>query len=526
MVSLIDETSMLTIINSGEFKMWLISKRWFGNKLFLNDLNFKVHIEYFKALSENIFLIIITILKNDYSNSYFLPLITFKDLIEILDPSETNYKWIQVLKKIQFSREITFLEAEYCLLFWKTILGSIDIHDAFNNPNTYIFLLRQLGKDNTTNTLFSLEIKKKENSEKPLVSYVLKSYKNYSENLEIIKLRILNENGFKNVPKIYGSIDIHDINVIGIMELVSNRGNIGDIYWNELNDMMHEIYFQEKIKNPLSYNKNECINAINTYCIESLKISSLIGIGIDLFLKGLIKPENDSFSVDHVQFSDFFNQHISKVNSISSRILKKLHDLDYSTNTYKWNLANVEDDILKVQEICEKLREKFKEKKIRIQPIHQDLHMEQILYDKNNGDYEYFFLDFEGDPQLSIQERKKKYPIEKDVAYFLRSLSYIKLNTLMNLLNESERLKLLEDSEQKDLRKKAWQTMLTTWELYLKEKILENIQVNPILIEIFTIERILNEIIYEILYRPENMLIPILGLIDFLEQYFMRHDNH
>ncbi len=37
MVSLIDETSMLTIINSGEFKMWLISKRWFGNKLFLNE---------------------------------------------------------------------------------------------------------------------------------------------------------------------------------------------------------------------------------------------------------------------------------------------------------------------------------------------------------------------------------------------------------------------------------------------------------------------------------------------------------
>ena len=69
MENIIDKKRVVKIFNTQEFKRWLISKRWFGNKLELADLKFEVQIEYFKSLEERIFLIIIKIIKNLLRNN-------------------------------------------------------------------------------------------------------------------------------------------------------------------------------------------------------------------------------------------------------------------------------------------------------------------------------------------------------------------------------------------------------------------------------------------------------------------------
>jgi len=366
-----------------------------------------------------------------------------------------------------------------------------------------------------------LQVSNENDLEKPIVTYALKSYKNYSENLEIIKLSILNENKFENVPKLFGTFKIKNINVIGIMEVVENKGNIGDIYWNELNKLFQSYLLHQEFKDSLSLNKYEYHGLINTYCIESIKIASKIGNLLGPFWECLIKPENADYSVVDLNFSEFFSIYEKKLESVSSNIIKNLEKLDDSSFYYRFNKPEVINYIDMVLKIILRLKSRYKDGTLKIQPIHQDLHMEQILYNKINGDYRFSILDFEGDPQLSIKEKKIKYPIEKDIAYLLRSLSYIKYNTMLNHNENKKNLESIFLSNNQDNVLKAKLLLLDSWELFFKNKILENINSNKILMELFTIERILNEISYELQYRPRNLIVPILGLYEFINKHYL-----
>ncbi|MFX1275989.1 MAG: hypothetical protein ACFFBP_17345 [Promethearchaeota archaeon] len=519
MANTIDIKHVEKIFNTQEFKKWLISKRWFGNKLELVDLKFIIQIEYFKSIEERILLLIIKIIKQSYSKSYFLPLINYMNVHDILDTIEVDKNTLQNIKDHIFEGDLKLIEAEYCFFFWKIILRDIELNEAFKFPENYIFSLHQLGKDNTTNLLFSIEIKSKESIDKPAITYVLKSYKSYSENLEIMKLSILNENYFQNVPKILDTIEINEITVICIMEIVPNIGNIGEIYWNELNDMVNEISNEEKNIISLT-NRNRSINLIHKFCVESIKISTLIGEVIGNLLKGLIKSGNIDFSIEYIDAMDYFSERAKIIGSISSILIKNSNQLGNSYKILHWNKSELNNNIVGVKKIVNKLKNEYKEKKIRIQPIHQDLHMEQILYNKNNGEYMFYILDLEGDPQLSIKEKKKKFPIEKDIASFLRALSYIKLNMLLSIVDKRKNLNLSQISNQSDELIQGIQTILNIWEIYFTELILKNIEVDTTLMHLFTIERILNEMKYELLYRPKKIIIPLLGLKEIITQEY------
>ncbi|MFX0012687.1 MAG: hypothetical protein ACFE9R_20420, partial [Candidatus Hermodarchaeota archaeon] len=56
-----DKNLFQQVFNSNEFKGWLLSKRWFGDKFLLSDLSFEVLVKYFNAISDQIFLTIIEI---------------------------------------------------------------------------------------------------------------------------------------------------------------------------------------------------------------------------------------------------------------------------------------------------------------------------------------------------------------------------------------------------------------------------------------------------------------------------------
>ncbi|MFX1315788.1 MAG: hypothetical protein ACFE9T_07985 [Promethearchaeota archaeon] len=573
MLKYLDKNLVHGIFNSNEFKGWLLSKRWFGDKSALSNLEFKIILNYFEIISERILLTIIDVQKPEYTKSYFLPLICYEKIQDILEPSEKdNKKSVLTLTVNTFSKKIVLdieteqeiftinlVEGEYCLFFWKKILFDKDISETFPSrsldltlyleqfqdeknmkkvqnlietslyPDRYSLSLTQLGGGNTTNTLFLLSISNNRTPDQEPFSYVLKSYKEYLESLEPTTLFVLVKNQFPNAPKIYGTIKLKGKETIGILENVPNIGNLGDIYWTELNNMINAVF--QDINGDYSnlIEKSSVSRAIQENCIETLKVSNEIGKYIKKLHESLIYTEEEGYNLESVESHDYLESYTKKLKSMISELQKIM---TIQTETSFFNLPKINSILFDIQDIIETLRTDFKETQIQIQPVHQDLHMEQILYNKIDDQFQFYFIDFEGDPQLRYTKKKGKFPIEKDLASFLRALSYIKFNTFLKFIEKNvikkEKYEVPEEILYNIIFRRTARPLnkildvilnfLNIWESKLIAIILKNLNTDYTLITYFYIERALYELNYEILFRPSKIIVPILGLKEIIDK--------
>jgi len=389
-----------------------------------------------------------------------------------------------------------------------------------------------LGGGSTTNVLFLLRIFNKRVPNQKPDTYVLKSYKEYTERIEPRTLYVLVKNHFPNAPKIYGMVVIKGKETIGILENVPNIGNLGDIYWNELNQMVNSLFIDTEGNYSHLTNQATINGLIKDYCGESLKVSEEIGKQIKNLHKALILNGDNQYFKETVNSKEYLLEYTKKLNGMVTQIqnnIKKNQDRAFYTS------PKIISILIDIQDIIERYRSEFDAKEITIQPVHQDLHMQQILFNKVNSHYKFYFIDFEGDPQLSIEEKKSRFPIEKDLGSFLRSLSYIKFNTLINFIGEKIIDKKKFEVPEEFLfsmyfRKSAKITknqkileillnFLNSWEKKLMSKIFNpSLKLHFILIKYYTIERALHELDYELLFRPNNIIIPILGLKEIIDK--------
>ncbi|MFX1591525.1 MAG: hypothetical protein ACFFCL_02420 [Promethearchaeota archaeon] len=567
-----DKNVIQGICNSNEFKGWLLSRRWFGDKSALSNLEFDVQLEYFEIIAGKIFLTVTEVKTPNYSKAYFLPLVYYEKIETILSPSEITRSNIIKLTENTFSKKLALtieneqkvftlnlLEAEFCLFFWNKMLFDTSISEKFPSlnleltlytkqfedeinmkkvqnlieaglyPDRYELSITQLGGGNTTNVLFSLNILNKRAPDQESISYVLKSYKDYSISLEPSILYVLVKNKFPNTPKIYGTIKLRDKETIGIIENVPNSGNIGDIYWNELNNMINDV-FKDVDKDYSIFNeKSNVSQLIKERCIETLQVSSEIGKYIKSLHESLILPDQKSYQLESVDSNIYLKNYTKRLNSMISDL--QTHMVGQPESAF-YNLPKISSILIDIKDIIETFRSDFKDQTIEIQPVHQDLHMEQILYNKEESQYNFYFIDFEGDPQLSLEEKKGKFPIEKDLASFLRALSYIKFNTLLkfieNKIIRKDKYEVPEEILYNLFFRRAARpikkildsvlNVLNIWESKLIGKILKNLTSDYILITYFYIERALHELNYEILFRPNKIIVPILGLKEIVEK--------
>ena len=572
MINYFDKNVIQGISNSNEFKGWLLSRRWFGDKSALSNLEFDVILQYFEIIAERIFLSIIEVKTSDYSKTYFLPLLYYEKIENILESSEKTQPNILNLTENTFSKKLAMtieneqkvitlnlLEAEFCLFFWKKLLFDASISEKYPSlemeltlynkqfedevnmrkvqnlieaglyPDRYELSINQLGKGNTTNILFSLNISNKRVPDQKPISYVLKSYKDYSTSIEPSMLYVLVKNKFPNTPKIYGTIKVRDKETIGIIESVPNIGNLGDIYWNDLNNMIDSVFKDINKDYSRFSEKSNISQLIKENCIKTISVSSEIGTYIKKLHESLILPDQKQYSLESVESNAYLKNYTDGLNSMISDLLRHMTNQPESAF---FNLPKISSILIDIKDVIERFRADFEEPTINIQPVHQDLHMEQILYNKIDDQYNFYFIDFEGDPQLSLEEKKGKFPIEKDLASFLRALSYIKFNTLLRFIDKNiiskERYEVPEEILYNLFFRRAARpfnkildillNVLNTWEFKLIGKILKNLDADTILITYFYIERALHELNYEILFRPNKIIVPILGLKEIIEK--------
>lgn len=578
MIKEFDKNLIQQVIDSNEFKAWLISKRWLGDKLLLSNLDFRIVLKHFEFMSERIFITVITIEREEYSKSYFLPLIYYHKITDILDPVENIRENIVRLTEKTFSKilirsipedgqsnvfPVNLIEAEYCLFFWKKMFFDKNVSESFPSMSLNLtlyteqfqdesnmrkvqnlieaslyrdrfqFSLEQLGGGNTTNLLFLLSIRNLNFPNSKPISYVIKSYKEYIENFEPKVLFVLVKNEFPNAPKIYGTLKFHEKETVGILENVTNIGNLGDIYWNELNNMINNVFRGLNEDYRYLREKEKISQVINQNCTESLKVSEEISYYIKKLHNALVLPGQKEFDKEIVDSEIFLEQYTNKLNSIITEIQSKMKRK--SENSF-YKSPKISSILIDIKDIIEKFRTELKAPKIEIQPVHQDLHMQQILYNKIDDDYQYFFIDFEGDPQLTPEEKKQKFPVEKDISSFLRSLSYIKFNSILNFIEQNiidpNKFEVAEEFlfsiyfrkaskiTQKHKILEIFLQLLYNWENKLMSKLFGKGQkLHFTLINYFTIERALHELDYELLFRPNKTIVPILGLKEIIDKY-------
>ncbi|WP_235401566.1 maltose alpha-D-glucosyltransferase [Rubrobacter aplysinae] len=148
---------------------------------------------------------------------------------------------------------------------------------------------------------------------------------------------------------------------------------------------------------------------------------------------------------------------------------------------------------------------------------HGDYHLGQVLV--SNNDFQ--IIDFEGEPDRPLEERRRKHSPLRDVAGMLRSFNYAARSALTDV--SLERMDNFDELS-------SWAAL---WERRVREEFLagyderasgsasypEDPETARLLIELFTLEKALYEVRYEMGNRPDWVGLPIRGILELLDAY-------
>jgi maltose alpha-D-glucosyltransferase/alpha-amylase len=125
-----------------------------------------------------------------------------------------------------------------------------------------------------------------------------------------------------------------------------------------------------------------------------------------------------------------------------------------------------------------------------------------------------FIIDFEGEPQRSLAERRQKRPAARDVAGVLRSIDYSTTSAFERALEASpdEHGRLFAAIE--TWRERASETFMTSYREALGATNLwpSDVQAAQRLQQFFLLQKALYEVDYELANRPAWLRVPLIGL--------------
>lgn len=148
--------------------------------------------------------------------------------------------------------------------------------------------------------------------------------------------------------------------------------------------------------------------------------------------------------------------------------------------------------------------------------IHGDLHLGQILV-TDKGDF--YIIDFEGEPESTIRDRKVKQTPLKDVAGVLRSFHYAVYAVIFDKSFKST----LSESDLFQAGEKYYHCILSVFlRTYLDTAMSSNMDVGyypeiVYLLKYHLLEKAIYEIGYELKSRPDWVIIPLTGVKQILD---------
>lgn len=201
-----------------------------------------------------------------------------------------------------------------------------------------------------------------------------------------------------------------------------------------------------------------------------------------------------------------YSQHRKLANEKITALKNRMSSLPPHIATEAQQIIDIQDDILDC--FSQVYSRKIDVTKTR---VHGDYHLGQVLF---NGK-DFYIIDFEGEPMHSISERRLKRTPMKDVAGMIRSFHYAAFGQLvLNQNYRPEDMSLLEAAAQQWFHYVS-QFFLTAYieTTQGQDFIPKDRDSFELLLRIYTLEKAIYEVGYEMNARPEWLRIPIRGVL-------------
>ncbi|WP_282043514.1 trehalose synthase [Winogradskyella flava] len=359
--------------------------------------------------------------------------------------------------------------------------------------------------------------------------YVLKFFRRiYADrNPDYEMSRFLSEKKeYKNTPAYFGSIQIKDsdntnITIALMQEMVENQGDAWDYMLKELHQVFSNLDYKNIDISGLP--KTEDFGRLE---IKDVPPEIIDWAGLNLFVKvqTLAKRTAEMHIALGSEFEDtaFTPAHFNGDYEVwlKNRLLYQFQN----------RLNTIENSLHKLDGLALDLANEFLDKKNSIRKqfvnfdwtklkgerirVHGDYHLGQVLV----KDDDFYILDFEGEPESTIRDRKVKQPPLKDIAGLFRSFHYAIYATIFNNLDlyKHSQEELFEAGEV--LYQYLKSAFLGTYVLKVQEANL-NIgyhQERIFLLKYSLLEKAVYELGYELNSRPRWAVIPLKGISNII----------
>jgi len=432
---LLDNGNFVKAFLSDVLEDYIIKQRWYGGKS--SKLKYIELAEYFRIQQgDEVYygLILEVNFVEAFYQHYFLP-IAF-----VTDPSfkpKDRILPISIQGKEGFIIDAMNLEAFRKLVFERIQKAEPDDRTKVQYHKSSFF---------TEPSYVSSRFMGLEQSNTSLVfndKYVLKFFRRIyaDKNPDYEMSRFLSEKkAFKNTPKYLGSISVIDsdgsnITIALMQEMVVNQGDAWAYFLKELHKVFSNLEYKKIAVSSLP--NTEPFKAID---IPDLPPQIIDWVGLDLFSKvqTIAKRTAEMHIALGSEFEDtaFTPAHFNGDYEVwlKNRLLYQFQN----------RLNAIENNIHKLDGLALELAKEFLDKKNGIRKrflsfnwtklkgerirVHGDFHLGQILVKEND----FYILDYEGEPESTIRDRKVKQPPLKDVAGLFRSFHYAVYATIFN----------------------------------------------------------------------------------------------
>ena len=518
---LLDNKDFVKIFLSDILEDYILKQRWYGGKS--SKLKYVELSEYFRIQQHGEVyygLLLEVNFEEAFYQHYFLPIAfvsdaNFAQKDRILPISIKGQKGfiidainIEPFRKLVFERIATALPKD------KT---RVQYHksELFNNVSYESSRFMGLEQSNTSIVY----------NEKYVLKFFRRIYADKNPDYEMSRF-LSEKKEFKNTPAYLGSINIIDsdnVNItIGLMqEMITNEGDA----WGYMLKELHKVFSNLEYKN-IDVNTLPTTELFLRLDIKDVPPQIIDWAGLNLFVK--IQTLAKRTAEMHITLGSEFEETAfapTHFNGDYEVWLKNrlLYQFQNRLNSIENNMHKLDGLALDLaQEFLEKkntIRKRFvnfdwtKLKGERIR-VHGDYHLGQILV--QNDDF--FILDFEGEPESTIRDRKVKQPPLKDVAGLFRSFHYAIYATIFN---NTEHYKLSQNdlfNAGELLYRYLIGVFLSSYISDIREANL-NIGYNKeriFLLEYSLLEKAVYELGYELNSRPRWAVIPLKGISNII----------